>query len=40
MTVEEITTELPELEREDVAEALHYAAEALREWQQLLRPSA
>ncbi len=31
MTVDEIVTELPDLEREDVAEALHYAAEALRE---------
>ncbi|MGD0254645.1 MAG: DUF433 domain-containing protein [Acidimicrobiales bacterium] len=31
MTVEEILTDLPYLEREDVTEALHYAAEAVRE---------
>lgn len=31
MSVEEILTALPYLEREDVAEALQYAAEAVRE---------
>jgi uncharacterized protein (DUF433 family) len=31
LTVEEILVDLPYLEREDVTEALHYAAEALRE---------
>lgn len=31
MTVDEILTDLPELEAEDVAEALRYAAEAVRE---------
>jgi uncharacterized protein (DUF433 family) len=31
MTVDEIISELAELEPEDVAEALRYAAEALRE---------
>jgi uncharacterized protein (DUF433 family) len=31
MTEAEILTALPDLEREDVAEALHYAAEAVRE---------
>lgn len=40
MTVEEITTELPDLEEEDVAEALHFAAEALRERQLPLRTTA
>lgn len=40
MTVEEITTELPDLQPEDVAEALHFAAEALRERRLPLRPSA
>lgn len=40
MTAEEITTELPDLQPEDVAEALHFAAEALRERQLPLRPSA
>lgn len=40
MTVEEITTELPDLEPEDVAEALRFAAEAVRERQLPLRPSA
>jgi uncharacterized protein (DUF433 family) len=40
MSVEEITTELPDLEPEDVAEALRFAAEAVRERQLPLRPSA
>lgn len=31
MTVDEILTDLPDLEAEDIAEALRYAAEALRE---------
>jgi uncharacterized protein (DUF433 family) len=31
MTVEEILAALPDLEREDVSEALRYAAEAVRE---------
>lgn len=31
MTVDEILEDLPELEAEDVAEALRYAAEAVRE---------
>lgn len=31
MTVGEITDALPDLEPEDVSEALHYAAQALRE---------
>ncbi|MCF7551336.1 DUF433 domain-containing protein [Pseudonocardia sp. WMMC193] len=31
MTVDEICTDLPDLTPEDVAEALRYAAEALRE---------
>ena len=31
MTVDEILTDIPELEPEDVAEALRYAAEAVRE---------
>jgi uncharacterized protein (DUF433 family) len=30
MTVDEILTDLPDLEAEDVAEALRYAAEAVR----------
>jgi len=33
MTTEEILGDLPELEAEDVAEALRYAAEAVRERQ-------
>lgn len=33
MTTEEILEELPYLEREDIAEALRYAAEAVRERQ-------
>jgi uncharacterized protein (DUF433 family) len=40
MSVEEIITELPDLEPEDVAEALRFAAEAVRERQLPLRPSA
>lgn len=40
MTVEQITTELPDLEPEDVTEALRFAAEALRERQLPLRTSA
>lgn len=40
MTVDEILTEHPDLEREDVAEALHYAAEAVRERQLPIRRSA
>jgi uncharacterized protein (DUF433 family) len=31
MTVEEILTDLPDLEAEDIAESLRYAAEAVRE---------
>lgn len=31
MTVDEILTDLPDLETEDIAEALRYAAEAVRE---------
>lgn len=31
MTVDEILTDLPDLEAEDIAEALRYAAEAVRE---------
>jgi uncharacterized protein (DUF433 family) len=31
MTVDEILSDLPELEAEDVADALRYAAEAVRE---------
>jgi len=31
MSVDEILTAYPDLEREDIAEALHYAAEAVRE---------
>ena len=40
MTVDEILGELPDLEREDVAEALQYAAEALRERQLPIHRSA
>jgi uncharacterized protein (DUF433 family) len=40
MTAEEIVTELPDLVPEDVAEALRYAAEALRERELPLRPVA
>jgi uncharacterized protein (DUF433 family) len=31
MTTDEILTAFPDLEREDISEALHYAAEAVRE---------
>ena len=37
MTAAEIVAELPDLETEDIAEALRYAAEALRERQLPLR---
>ncbi len=40
MSVEQICTDLPDLTAEDVAEALHYAAEAVRERQLPLRPTA
>lgn len=40
MTVDEILTDLPYLEREDVAEALRFAAEAVRERELPLRQSA
>jgi uncharacterized protein (DUF433 family) len=40
MTVEEICRDLPDLTLEDVAEALRYAAESVRERQLPLRPSA
>ncbi len=40
MTTDEIVIELPDLEPEDVAEALRYAAEALRERQLPLRQPA
>lgn len=40
MTTEEIVTELPDLEPEDVAEALRYAAEALGQRQVPLRKPA
>jgi uncharacterized protein (DUF433 family) len=40
MTSAEILAELPDLEIEDVAEALRYAAEAVRERELPLRPSA
>jgi uncharacterized protein (DUF433 family) len=40
MSVVEITSELPDLTPEDVAEALRYAAEAVRERELPLRPSA
>ena len=40
MTVEEICADLPDLTSEDVAEALRYAAETVRERQLPLRPSA
>ena len=40
MTTQEILTELPDLEPEDVPEALRYAAEAVRERQLPLRPTA
>lgn len=40
MTTAEILAELPDLETEDVAEALRYAAEAVRERELPLRPTA
>ena len=40
MTPEEIRADLPDLELEDIAEALRYAAEALRERQLPLRQPA
>jgi len=40
MTVEEILTDLPYLEREDVTEALRFAAEAVRERELPLRQPA
>jgi uncharacterized protein (DUF433 family) len=40
LTVAEIIDELPDLTAEDVAEALHYAAEAMRERELPLRHSA
>jgi uncharacterized protein (DUF433 family) len=40
MTAEEICRDLPDLAPEDVAEALRYAAESVRERQLPLRPSA
>lgn len=40
MTTTEILAELPDLEAEDVAEALRFAAEAVRERQLPLRPGA
>lgn len=38
MTAEEILTDFPDLEREDISEALQYAAEAVRERQLPLTP--
>jgi uncharacterized protein (DUF433 family) len=40
MTTQEIVGELPDLEPDDVAEALHYAAEALRERELPIRHTA
>jgi uncharacterized protein (DUF433 family) len=40
MTTDEILAELPDLEADDIAEALRYAAEELRERHLPLRPSA
>lgn len=40
MTPAEIVAELPDLEEEDIAEALRYAAEAVRERELPLRPTA
>ncbi len=40
MSPEEIVAELPDLEPEDIPEALQYAAEALRERRLPLRPPA
>ncbi len=40
MTADEILAELPDLQVEDIADALHYAAEALRERELPLRRPA
>jgi len=40
MTTTEILSELPDLVAEDVVEALRYAAEAVRERELPLRPTA
>ena len=40
LTFEEIISDLPDLTREDVVEALRFAAETVRERQLPLRPSA
>ena len=40
MTTDEILTAFPDLEAEDVREALRYAAEAVRERELPLRPGA
>ncbi len=40
MTTADILTELPDLTADDVSEALHYAAEAMRERELPLRHSA
>lgn len=40
MSIDEVTVELPDLDREDVAEALRYAAEAVRERELPLRRPA
>ena len=40
MSTDEIIAELPDLTREDVREALLYAAEAVRERELPLRPTA
>jgi len=40
MTVHEIVADLPDLTADDVSQALHYAAEAVRERELPLRRSA
>lgn len=40
MTTEEILTELPDLEADDITEALRFAADAVRERQLPLLPTA
>lgn len=40
MTTEEVLTDLPDLEPEDIREALRFAAEGLRERHLPLQPSA
>ena len=40
MSADEVVAELPDLTREDVSEALHYAAEAVRERELPLRHTA